>query len=131
MDPIRGVPEPRDEDDGMLGFKYQENKGGLPDPLNTSGDGAGTMMCARMCYQLWKNTGDRKWAEAVVPLFRWMAKAQMRGVDSAGVEGAIPFCRWMRNPETGNKFGFKRSISTSFAIMAISEWIRVLHGTGR
>jgi len=113
--------------DGMLGFKYAEEKGGIPDQLNTSGDGAGTMMCARMCYQLWKNTGDRKWAEAVVPTFRWMASAQMRGPEAAGVEGAIPFCRWMRNPETGNKFGFKRSISTSFAIMAMSEWIRELH----
>lgn len=116
---LLGLAEP----DGMLGFKYADEKGGLPDQLHTSGDGAGTMMFARMAYQLWKNTGDRTWAGAVVPIFRWMTKHQLRGAAAeGGVEGGIPFCRWMRNPETGAKFGFKRSISTVFAIMATAEW---------
>jgi hypothetical protein len=117
------------EPDGMLGFKYAEDKGGIPDSLNTSGDGAGTMMCARMCYQLWKNTGERRWCAAVVPLFRWMVNAQLRGPGAEGVEGAVSFCRWMRDPATGRKFGFKRSISTIFAIMALSEWVQELRLT--
>lgn len=125
---LLGLAEP----DGMLGFKYADVKGGLPDQLHTSGDGAGTMMFARMAYQLWKNTGDRKWAEAVVPIFRWMTKHQLRGAAAeGGVEGGVPFCRWMRNPETGARFGFKRSISTLFAVMAASEWLSELrHGQG-
>jgi hypothetical protein len=116
---LLGLAEP----DGMLGFKYSDEKGGIPGSLTASGDGAGTMMCARMCYQLWNNTGQAKWAEAVVPIFRWMAGAQMRGPEAAGVEGAIPFCRWLRESGDGPKFGFKRSISTIFGIMAMSEWI--------
>lgn len=121
---LLGLVEP----DGMVGFKYK-HAGMFEDPLGTSGDGAGTAMLARMCHMLWKATGDPQWCQPVRPVLRWMVQAQMKGPEAAGVEGAIPFCRHMQADAQGPRFGFKRSISTIFSIMALGEWLHALPPT--
>ncbi|MBI4027012.1 MAG: hypothetical protein HY360_18655 [Verrucomicrobia bacterium] len=48
---------------------------------------------------------------------------------TSGLGGAIPFCRWMLDAKTGKRFQFMRSISTIFAIMALSEWLGLVEGS--
>lgn len=111
--------------DGMTEFRYKE--GGFPQGYGLcSGDGAATAMLIRMCLMLWRNTGDRQWLDSALPPTRWLVKNQYRAPEDGAVAGGFPMVRWMKTAPEGKPFQFKRSISTIFSIMALSEWLSIL-----
>jgi len=113
--------------DGMMAFKYE--RPGKPDPEGRyqnggcAGDGAATAMGARMCWLLWQATGEAKWCEEALPMLAWMKEAQFPPEAPDRMAGGIPFCHWLLDPQTQQKFDFKRIISTSFSVMALAEWL--------
>ena len=117
------------EEDGMFAVKYL--RPGVID-TNTlySGDGTATCMAARMCHLLWKATGETRWCEAGLPRLQWIARSQF-GADGGDprMEGAVPTCRWIKLDQAADpqhKFPFMRSISTTFAMLALCDWMEGL-----